>query len=51
MRKQMVAALAVAGLGMGTGVVCADTSAAVEVDNGSTTVGLQSFMDLSLIHI
>jgi hypothetical protein len=86
MRKQIVAGLAVAGVGMATGVVHADTTEAaqaqidalkqqlqalqatvdglkssapaehkepskaiVEVDNGSTTVGLQSFMDFGHI--
>src|SRR5476651_2057439 len=49
MRKQIVAALAVAGVGMAMGRVYAQTPAVVEVDNGSTTVGLQSFMDFGHI--
>jgi hypothetical protein len=47
MRKQSIAALMVAGVGMATGAYA--QAVATEVDNGTTNVGLQSFMDFGHI--
>ena len=50
MHKQIVAALAVAVVGVAAGVAyAADAPVAVEVDRGTTTVGAQSFMDFGHI--